>query len=59
VRSLILQALLETGSQVLTLEELTAGVGLNQARINAALEQLLTEGFVVRERDGLRLASRV
>ncbi len=59
VRSLILQVLIKTGSQVLTLEELTAGVGLNPARINAALEQLLTEGFVVREGNGLRLAARV
>ena len=59
VRSLILQALLGADSLALTLEELTAGVGLNPTRINAALEQLLTEGFVVREGNGLRLAARV
>ncbi len=59
VRSLILQALLGAGKQALTVGELTAGLGLKPARIGAALEQLLTEGFVVRERDGLRLAPRV
>ncbi len=59
VRSLILQALLGAVGLALTLEELTAGVGLNPARISAALEHLLTEGFVVREGEDLRLASRV
>ena len=59
VRSLILQALLGASSQALPLAELTTGVRLNPARINAALEQLLTEGFVVREGDNLRLAARV
>ncbi len=57
VRSRILKTLL--GKAILSSKELARAVGLSPARIEAALEQLLAEGFVVREGDGLRLASRV
>jgi A/G-specific adenine glycosylase len=57
VRSLILRTLL--GEATLSFKELARAVGLDPARTQAALEQLLAEGFVVRERKSLRLASRV
>ena len=57
VRSLILRTLL--GEPILSFEELAQAVGLDEERIRAALEQLVAEGFVVREGDRLQLASRV
>ena len=57
VRSLILKTLLV--EPVLSFGELARAVGLSPARTRAALEQLVAEGFVVREGDSLRLASRV
>ena len=57
VRSLILKTLIEKPS--LPYKELARAVGLSPTRTRAALEQLLAEGFVVREGDSLRLAPRV
>jgi A/G-specific adenine glycosylase len=57
VRSLILKALLK--EPVLSGAALAKAVGVTPARVKAALEQLLAEGFVVRERESLRLATRV
>ncbi len=57
VRGLILKTLLK--EPVPTDKELAKAVGKSSARTKAALEQLIAEGFVVRERDRLRLAARV
>jgi A/G-specific adenine glycosylase len=57
VRSLILKTLLTGPAD--SLEELAGVIGKTSARTRAALEQLLAEGFVVREGKQLRLASRV
>jgi A/G-specific adenine glycosylase len=57
VRGLILKTLLK--EPVPTAKELAKAVGKSSARTKAALEQLIAEGFVVRERDRLRLAARV
>jgi A/G-specific adenine glycosylase len=57
VRSLILKTLL--GEAVFSVEELAQAMGISPARTGKALEQLLAEGFVVRDGDRLCLASRV
>lgn len=57
VRSLILKTLLT--ESVDSLEELARNIGRPKARTRTALEQLLAEGFVWREGEQLRLASRV
>ena len=57
VRSLILKTLLK--GPVPSSIELSQAMGLSSARTRPALEQLLAEGFVVREGGSLRLASRV
>jgi A/G-specific adenine glycosylase len=57
VRSLILRALL--AEPTLSSEELALAMGLDAERVQAALEQLVAEGFVVREGDRLGLASHV
>jgi A/G-specific adenine glycosylase len=57
LRGLILKTLLK--EPVPTDKELAKAVGKSSARTKAALEQLIAEGFVVRERDRLRLAARV
>jgi DNA-binding GntR family transcriptional regulator len=43
----------------LSSEELALAMGLDAERVQAALEQLVAEGFVVREGDRLGLASHV
>jgi A/G-specific adenine glycosylase len=57
VRGLILKTLLL--EPVPSLKELAKAVGKSPGRTRAALEQLIAEGFVVREGDGLRLAARI
>ena len=57
VRSQIVKTLLE--GRVLSFRELARAMGMSSIRTKAALEQLLTEGFVVQEGGKLRLASRV
>ena len=57
VRSRILKSLLAKPS--LSVRELSGVVGLSPARLSAALEQLVAEGFVIREGERYRLASRV
>jgi A/G-specific adenine glycosylase len=57
VRSLILKSFLM--EPVLSFGELSSAVGLSPARTRAALEQLVAEGFVVREGESLRLACQV
>lgn len=57
VRSLILQTLLKR--PILSEKELARAVGRGGARLGVALEQLLAEGFLVREDGRLRLAPRV
>jgi A/G-specific adenine glycosylase len=57
VRSLILKTLLTAPAD--SLEELARNIGKPKAQTRAALDQLLAEGFVVREGKQLRLASRV
>ena len=57
VRSLILKALLV--EPILSRSELGRAAGISPVRITAALEQLLAEGFVIREGENLRLACRV
>lgn len=57
VRSLILKTLLAAPAD--SFEELARNIGASRTRIRTALDQLLTEGFVVRQGKQLRLASRV
>jgi A/G-specific adenine glycosylase len=57
VRSLILRALL--AQSTLSFEDLVQALGLERERLQAGLEQLVAEGFVVREGERLRLAARV
>ncbi len=57
MRGLILKTLLK--EPVPTDKELVEALGKSSARTKAALEQLIAEGFVVREKDRLRLAARV
>lgn len=57
VRSLVLKTLLTAPAD--SLEELARTIGQSRARTGTALEQLLAEGFVVRQGKRLRLASRV
>jgi len=57
VRSLILKTLLAAPAD--SLEKLARNIGKPKTRTRTALEQLLAEGFVVREGERLRLASRV
>ena len=57
VRSLILKTLLTESAH--SLKELAGIVGKNPARTKTALDQLLAEGFVIREGTRLRLATRV
>jgi len=57
VRSLILKILLTKPAH--SLEELARSIGKSKPRTRTALDQLLAEGFVIREGTRLRLASRV
>ena len=57
VRSLILKTLLTAPAD--SLEKLARNIGKPKTRTRTALEQLLAEGFVVREGKQLRLAPRV
>jgi A/G-specific adenine glycosylase len=57
VRSLILKTLLAAPAD--SLEELANGIGKSKTRTRTALDQLLAEGFVVRQGKQLLLASRV
>lgn len=57
VRSLILKTLLT--EPVDSLENLAKAIDKNQARTKTALNQLMAEGFVLREGEGFRLTSRV
>jgi A/G-specific adenine glycosylase len=57
VRSLILKTLLTEPAH--SLEELAQTIGTSPTRTRTALDQLLAEGFVIREGSRLRLASRV
>jgi A/G-specific adenine glycosylase len=57
VRGLILKTLLTAPTH--SLEELAHAVGQSPTRTKTALEQLLAEGFVVREGERVQLASQV
>ena len=57
VRSLILKVLL--GGPASSVQELARKVDISPTRVRVALKQLQSEGFVVRERGKLCLASRV
>jgi A/G-specific adenine glycosylase len=57
VRGQILKTLL--GEPVSSVEELAQTMGISQARTEAALEQLLAEGFVIRSGERLCLARQV
>jgi A/G-specific adenine glycosylase len=57
VRGLILKVLL--GKPVFSVEELARAMRISPDRTGTALQQLLAEGFVVRDGDRLCLASRV
>jgi A/G-specific adenine glycosylase len=57
VRGQILKTLL--GEPVSSVEELAKTMGISQARTEAALEQLLAEGFVIRSGERLCLARQV